>query len=48
LANKNNSFIHIINDDWNFFYPRDYEEIIKKNFTRVYTMDEYWIKNIIE
>ena len=47
--NKHNSFVHISNNEWNFYYPRDYENMIKlckdKN---LFSMNEYWIKNIIE
>ena len=46
--NENNSYIHVINKGWNFFYPREYEENIKPIFPKLLTMDEYWIKNIIE
>lgn len=49
---KNNILIHFVNKEFNFYYPRIYEKIIKlffkNNDIKIYSMNEFWIKSIIE
>lgn len=48
----NNTFIHFSCGDYNFYYPNLYENIMivimSKLGMKIYSMNEYWIKNIIE
>lgn len=49
-VNEDNIHLHIHNNNWNFYYPREFENIIidKVDEKIVYSLDEYWIKEIIE
>lgn len=48
--NLDNIRLHISGNNWNFYYPREYENTMEKNIDResIFTLDEYWIKEIIE
>ncbi len=52
LISKNNISIHFQYKEYNFYYPRIYEEVIqiifKDDNVKIYTMNQFWIKNIIE
>ena|ERR1700748_1817049 len=46
-----NCFIHFKTGNWSFYYPQDYENIMKSMdcyYNSFYSIDEYFIKSILD